>query len=93
MRYCYNTIAATVHQGCHILHLQPMVHRVVVLLHHIHTILPQSVVHQMVMLLHHIRTLHLHHIHTLHLNLFTLEVVTTWVEGKTPLIQLRLHQR
>jgi hypothetical protein len=32
----------------------------------------------------------LHHIHTLHLNLFTLEVVTTSVEGKTPLIQLKL---
>jgi hypothetical protein len=37
-------------------------------------------------------TLHLQHIHTLHLNLFTLEVVTTLVEGKTPPIQLKLQQ-
>jgi hypothetical protein len=34
------------------------------------------------MLLHLIRTHHLGHIHILNLNMFTLEVVTTRVEGK-----------
>jgi hypothetical protein len=36
----------------HILHLQSVVRRVVLLLHHIHTLLPQSVVHRVVLLLH-----------------------------------------
>jgi hypothetical protein len=64
----------------YILHLQPMVYWVVILLHHIHTLLPQSVVRWVVILLHLIRTLH--HIHTIDLNLFTLKMVTTRVDGK-----------
>jgi hypothetical protein len=44
------------------------------------------------MFLQHIHTLHLRHIHTHHLNLFTLEVETTPVEGKTPHKQLKLWQ-
>jgi hypothetical protein len=52
------------------------------LLYHIHTLDPQLVVRRVVMLLHLIRTIYLHHIHTLHINIFTLEVVTTRVEGK-----------
>jgi hypothetical protein len=62
------------------------------LFHHIHTLLSQLVVHWIVMLLHLICTLHLRHMHILHLNMFTLEVVTTHAEEKTPHIQLKLRQ-
>jgi hypothetical protein len=44
-----------------------------------------------VMLLHHIYTIHPRHIYILYLNLFTLEVVTTRVEGKTPPNILKLR--
>jgi hypothetical protein len=74
----------------HTLVLRPMVWRT--LLHHIRTLLFQSVVRWVVMLLQHIHTLHLQHIHILHFKLFTLEVVTTQVKRKTPLIQLKLCQ-
>jgi hypothetical protein len=73
----------------HILRLQLVLRRVIVLLHHIHTLLPQLVLRQVVMLLHHVRTHHPHQIHTLHLNMFTLEVVTTRVEGTHPIGQDR----
>jgi hypothetical protein len=76
----------------HTLLPQSVVHRVVMLIHHIHTLLPLSVVRQVAMFLLHIRTLHLLDIHTLHLNLFTLEMVTTRVEEKTPPIPLELRQ-
>jgi hypothetical protein len=75
----------------HILHLQSVIHRMVILLHHIHTIILQPVVRRVVMLLYHIYTIHICHIHTLHLNMFTLEVVTPQVEEKTPHIQLKLR--
>jgi hypothetical protein len=81
----------------HILHLRSVVHRIEIPLHlhhmaihHIHILLPQPVVHQVVLLLNHIHTLHFGHIYTLHLNLFTLEVVTTQVARRIPLIQLKL---
>jgi hypothetical protein len=73
----------------HILRLQLVLRRVIVLLHHIHTLLPQLELRQVVMLLHHVRTHHPHQIHTLHLNLFTLKVVTTRVEGTHPIGQDR----
>jgi hypothetical protein len=86
----------------HTIHLRLVIHRVEMLLHRIHTLhlhhipthriptLPQLVVRRVVLLLNHIHTLHLQHIHILHLNLFTLEVVTTRVVGRIPLIQLNI---
>jgi hypothetical protein len=87
----------------HTLHLRSVVHRMKMLLHRIHTIhlhhiathyvhtlLPQPMVRRVVLLLNHMHTLHLRHIHTIHLNMFALEVVTTRVVGRIPLIQLKL---
>jgi hypothetical protein len=87
---CYSNTGG--YSYIHTLLPQSVVHQVVMLLHRIHTLLSLSVVRQVAMLLHHIRTLHLLDIHTLHLNLFTLEMVTTRVEEKTPPIPLKLRQ-